>query len=144
MRSLLDVNVLVALFDQDHTFNDRAHLWFEANKREGWASCPITENGLVRILTNPHYSAKIRYSAEWVIESLQEFCNASNHHFLPDQTTLRDKQIFATDRILGSRQITDLYLLSLAASNGCRLVTFDRSITLGAVKTARPKNLALI
>ncbi len=144
MRALLDVNVLVALFDEAHAFNERAHLWLESNKENGWASCPLTENGLTRILSNRNYSLKIQRSVDWILESLSGFCRATNHEFWPDEVSLRDSRIFATDRIHSSRQITDLYLLALAAHRGGRLVTFDQAIPLSVVKPATPANLSVI
>ena len=53
MRSLLDVNVLIALFDPDHTLHEPAARWFESNARDGWASCPLTQNGFVRVVLSP-------------------------------------------------------------------------------------------
>ena len=53
LASLLDVNVLVALFDPDHVHHEAAHVWFAATRGAGWATCPLTENGVVRVLSNP-------------------------------------------------------------------------------------------
>jgi len=58
MIALLDVNVLVALFDPNHTLHEPAHRWFETERESGWATCPITENGLVRVLSNPKYPGR--------------------------------------------------------------------------------------
>ena len=55
MRALLDVNVLVALFDENHTFNAAVGTWLAGNIHHGWASCPLTQNGCVRILSQPAY-----------------------------------------------------------------------------------------
>ncbi len=67
MRALLDVNVLIALFDQDHVFHDRAHLWLEANAAAGIATCPLTENGVVRVISHPKYSSSLRLAPGDVI-----------------------------------------------------------------------------
>ncbi len=143
MRALLDVNVLVALFDEAHAFNERAHTWFESND-SGWASCPLTENGLIRILTNQNYSPKVQYAADWVLESLRGFCSGTNHVFWSDEITLRDTEIFVSDRIHGSRQITDIYLLGLATHLGGKLVTFDQTIPLSIVKSARRESIVVL
>ncbi len=81
MRSLLDVNVLVSLFDERHLHNKLAHEWLSKNLKRGWASCPITENGLLRILSNPNYSRFNRYSVEDISSRLGDFQQATNHAF---------------------------------------------------------------
>jgi toxin-antitoxin system PIN domain toxin len=144
MRALLDVNVLVALFDQEHGFNERAHVWLEKACDAGIATCPLTENGLVRIVSHPNYSNKLRFSPDLVVQGLRRFVKTADHAFWPDDITLRDAAAIDAERILGSRQITDLYLLALAVRHGGRLVTFDEGINLAAVPAARPTNLCII
>jgi toxin-antitoxin system PIN domain toxin len=144
MRSILDVNVVIALLDPDHAFHERAHEWWTANNKRGWASCPITENGVVRIMSNPGYSAKMRFTPGDLITRLQTFATETNHEFWPDDVSLRDGTVFATSRIHGSRQVTDLYLLALASKHKARLATFDRAIPLSAVPAAKAENLAVI
>lgn len=144
MRALLDVNVLIALFDQDHTFHDRAHEWLEANAHQGIATCPITENGVVRIISQPKYSKVLRLAPGDVIQSLVGFCKSQDHAFWPDAVTLRDEELFVTECILGTRQVTDVYLLGLAVKNGGRLVTFDEGITFKSVAAAKSENVVVI
>lgn len=144
LRSLLDVNVLVALFDEDHAFNERAHRWLEANLAGGWASCPLTENGLVRILTHSGYSAHLRRTVREIITALEQFRSATDHRFWPDHLSLADPAVFDLDRIHGSRQLTDLYLLGLATAQKGRLVTFDEGIVLSAVRRSTRANLCVI
>ena len=141
MRSLLDVNVIIALFDPDHVFHERAHDWWAANSERGWASCPLTENGLVRIMTNSNYSSKARFTPGDLIGRLREFAGHSDHEFWPDEISLRDDKIFKAERIHSSRQLTDLYLLALATRHLGRLVTFDQGIAISAVIDAKPANL---
>lgn len=144
MRALLDVNVIIALFDPDHVFHERAHAWWAANMELGWASCPLTENGVVRIMSNPNYSGKTRFTPGDLISRLGDFAELSNHEFWPDEISLRNEKIFAVDRIHGSRQLTDIYLLALSVKHRGRLVTFDQGIPLSAVKGARAVNLSIV
>jgi len=144
MRALLDVNVLVALFDQDHTFNERAHQWLEDHLDEGIATCPLTENGVVRILSHPNYSKSLRLAPAEIVERLARFCMAQNHAFWADSVSLREPAVFQIERLLGPRQITDLYLLALAVREGGRLITFDEGIAATAVVGATPEHLAVI
>jgi toxin-antitoxin system PIN domain toxin len=144
MRALLDINILIALLDPDHAFHDRAHTWWGANLNQGWASCPLTENGVVRVMANPNYSKQVRFTPNELIVSLRTFATQSDHEFWADAISLRDPAIFRGDHIHGSRQITDLYLLGLAAKHGGRLATFDESIPINAVSSAKAANLCIV
>ncbi|MEO8615775.1 MAG: TA system VapC family ribonuclease toxin [Luteolibacter sp.] len=144
MRGLLDVNVLFALFDVDHVFHDRAHDWLEKNASLGIATCPLTENGVVRVISHQKYSASLRLAPWEVIERLSKFCEAQDHDFWPDEVSIRNPDIFTRDRILGSRQIMDVYLLGLAKTQGGRLVTFDEGIAISTVAEAVSENLVVI
>ncbi len=143
MRALLDVNFLIAQFDPDHAFHERAHAWWAANLKRGWASCPLTENGVVRIMSNPNYSEKMRFTPGDLIGRLKKFAAQSNHEFWPDDLSLRDEKIFIAERLHSSRQLTDLYLLALACVHDGRLVTFDRGIPLSSVHHAKAVNLCV-
>ncbi|WP_221032687.1 TA system VapC family ribonuclease toxin [Actomonas aquatica] len=144
MRALLDANVLIALFDEAHVFNERAHDWLEVNAAHGIATCPLTEDALVRILTNPNYSAELQVTPAQVIEILTQFVSAHDHAFWSDDISLRAPELFDPARILGSRQLTDLYLLALATRHKGRLVTFDERIAISPVRAAKPRNLLTI
>ena len=144
MRSLLDVNVVIALLDPDHAFHDKAHRWWSANARRGWASCPITENGVVRIMSHPGYSQASHFTPGELIAQLRKFASRTDHEFWPDDLSLRSESIFVTERIHGSRQLTDLYLLALAVKNEGKLATFDTGIPISAVRDARTGNLAVV
>lgn len=141
--ALLDVNLLVALFDPDHIHHDLAHDWFEDQHRHGWATCPVTENGFVRVLANPAYAATVTRPSE-LVERLAQFCSTRHHVFWPDAVSLSDAQIFNPAMIRGHRQVTDVYLLGLAKKMGGCLATFDRTIPLGAVAGATRSNLAIV
>lgn len=140
--ALLDVNVLVALFHPDHVHHETAHTWFVANREGGWATCPMTENGLVRILTNSATMA-VHESAVSVRLRLETFCRAGNHVFWPDGVSLRDDRRFRLSGVT-HQQITDVYLLGLAVENGGRFATFDRHILAHAVINADRESLEVI
>ena len=144
MRSLLDVNFLIALFDEDHLFHPRAMAWFAVYKDEGWASCPMTQNSVVRINSSLQYTGFDPFTVAKSILQLQKLIDATNHQFWPDDISLLDDSLFAHDRILGPKQVTDIYLLALAAKNNGRLVTFDEHIATSSVKKARADNLVLV
>lgn len=140
--ALLDVNVLVALFDPDHPHHEPAHEWFAANRTGGWATCPLTENGLVRILSNPAYTETHEAPAA-IRDRLDAFCGSGQHHFYADEVSLRDSGLFRLAAVT-HRQLTDIYLLGVARHHGGRLATFDRSIPRGAVNGAGPAQLEVI
>ncbi len=142
MRALLDVNVLIALLDADHSLHDQASHWFAAHASEGWASCPITQNGCVRVMSGSSYPSPLPVSV--VVERLSEATSHKLHEFWPDEVSLLDSQVVDASRVHGPRQVTDLYLLALAASRRGRLVTFDRSIPIEAVPKAQARNLLVI
>ena len=127
---LLDINVLIALIDPAHAHHRPALKWFMANRVKGWATCPITENGLVRIVSNPNYpgGTATTENARGVLDAL---CRQPGHVFWFDDVTIRNRRLFKP--IAGSKQLTDSYLLALAVKNGGRLVTFDRKLNVGSV-----------
>src|SRR6185503_4408155 len=109
-RALLDINVLVALFDPDHIHHDIAHDWFSEHHHEGWASCPLTQNGLIRVLSNPRYGSAVS-SLRVVRESVRRFVSSREHEFWPDDVSLSDNTLFDVSAMVGHRQVTDVYLL---------------------------------
>lgn len=141
--ALLDVNVLVALFDPDHVHHEAAHDWFADESTGGWATCPVTENGFIRVITNPAYGLD-GLRADAVAQRLRRFAASGHHHFWPDAVSLRDGALFDLAAARGYRQLTDLYLLGLAVTMNGRLATFDRGIPLKAVAGARREHLAVI
>ncbi len=140
---LLDVNVLVALFDADHVHHELAHDWFAREGAAAWATCPVTENGCLRVLTNPAYhTAHLRPKA--VAALLRQLCGIKGHRFWRDTVSLHDGDLFDLSFVRGHRQLTDVYLLGLAKREGGRLATFDRSIPLKAVAGAKADLLQVI
>lgn len=141
--ALLDVNVLVAMFDPDHVHHDAAHDWFADTGRSAWATCPQTESGFLRVLSNPGYGGTITRAVE-LADRLRRFCSSDGHVFWPDEVSLLDASLFDLSRAGGQHQLTDIYLLGLAHTKGGRLVTFDRTIPLKAVKGATSASLEVI
>lgn len=142
MRALLDINVLIALLDAQHVHHRTALTWLQANIAEGWASCPLTQNGVIRILSQPAYPGSVPPAA--VARRLAEATRTEWHRFWPDDVSLLDAEVANWDAVLGSRQVTDAYLLALAVRNGGRFVSLDRSVNLRAVPGATDANLLII
>jgi hypothetical protein len=122
--ALLDVNALVALAWDSHVHHAAMRQWFSANDAAGWATCPITESGFVRVSSNPIVlpSAIGVDAARGVLSALREH---PRHLFLTDDVSIRDSDV---PSIAGYRQVTDAHLLTLARRRGVRLVTFDASL----------------
>jgi hypothetical protein len=142
VRTLFDVNVLIALFDPDHVHHDRAHAWWKRHRDEGWASCPLTENGFVRIISQPAYPSPVTTAR--AIELLVVATADTRHAFWSDDVSLADPKRIEPIHILGPKQLTDIYLLALATKQRGRLATFDRSIPVAAVPGAQTRHLAVI
>ena len=133
IRYLLDVNVLLALIDPDHVWHSVAHVWFAAESDRAWATCPLTENGVLRIAGNSRYPNSPGSPAE-VANLMERLRRVPGHNFWPDDVSLLDKQHVDTSRLTDVKQITDTYLLALASSRNGKLATFDRRMVTSAVK----------
>ena len=143
MLALYDVNVLLALFDAEHTQHASALAWHDANASLGWATCPITQNGLLRIMSQPAYSHPIPLAS--VADRLRESATEAAHHrFLADDLSLVDAVIVRQSALLRPSTLTDIYLLALAVKHEARFVTFDRGISLNAVVGARAEHLVVL
>ena len=141
-RALLDVNVLLALLDADHADHRRARSWLESEIAHGWASCALTENGFVRILSQPRYPSPV--SPSEAVRRLRRATETEFHERWPCDLCLLDAERFDVSRLHGPRQVTDVYLLALAVERQGRLVTFDRSISVGAVRGAEADHLVVL
>jgi toxin-antitoxin system PIN domain toxin len=142
VRALLDINVLIALLDSDHVDHLRAREWLSDEISAGWASCAITQNGFVRIVSQPRYPSPV--PSTMAIERLARATSTRHHEFWPCTVSLLDGRSVHASHVLGPRQVTDIYLLALAAANKGRLVTFDRSIPLAAVAGASASNVVVL
>lgn len=139
MRALFDVNVLIALLDFHHSLHLRARHWVEGNIRDGWASCPITQNGYIRIVSGSSYANPLKLQD--AITRLAASCAEKYHEFWPDDISLLNSSLVDASRVHGPRQLTDIYLLALAVKHGGRLVTLDSTVALSAVHGAKPQHL---
>ena len=142
MQALLDVNVLIALLDSDHLHHARAVAWLKENIHFGWTSCPLTQNGCIRIMSQTGYSNALPAAA--VAERLAAATATTHHTFWPDAVSMLDVGRIEWSAVLGARQVTDVYLLALAVQQGGRLVTLDRAVPLKAVPGAKPRHLVVI
>jgi len=130
---LLDVNVLIALIDPDHAGHDAAYHWFQDQGTRSWATCPITENGVIRVVSHPKYPGTPVPTAA-VIAILTRLIALPGHIFWPDDISLTTAPHIDPAKLLTQAQITDTYLLALAVAHNGRLATFDRRLAPTAVK----------
>jgi uncharacterized protein len=141
-RALLDINILIALLDSDHVDHRRARDWLHDDIAYGWASCAITQNGFVRVVSQPRYPSPV--SPAQAIGRLAAATSTEHHEFWSCSVSLLDHLVVDRTHLHGPRQVTDAYLLALATANDGRLVTFDRSIALSSVPGASEANLATL
>ena len=130
--ALLDVNVLIALVDPQHVHHEPSHRWFQDHGGHGWATCPLTQNALLRILGNPRYPNSPGGPLV-VMPLLQKLLAHPTHVFWPDALSWDSAGVFVGDGLLHHGQITDTYLLALAVHHQGRLVSFDSRLSSKAV-----------
>jgi len=124
---LLDVNVLIALADRQHPHFQAALSWFQANAAAEWATCPLTENGFLRILGHSSYSSGpgSPAAAATILEGMKQA--VPQHHFIPDDVSLLDFGLSSLPKVT-SGQLTDIYLLALAVKHRAKFLSLDRRI----------------
>ena len=122
--AVLDVNALVALVWDTHVHHVPMRAWFGRSGGDGWATCPVTESGFVRVSSNPKVlpSPATIGAALGVLSALRR---AKGHRFLADDVSMVDPDL---PRIAGHRQVTDAHLLTIARRHGTRVVTFDAGL----------------
>ena len=128
---LLDANVLVALAWPEHSANERAGRWFARHSREGWATCPITQAALVRVLSNPAFSSRA-LTPSGALQVLRRNVELPDHQFWSDSISLAEALERTQIALTGHQQITDAYLVALAMHNKGKLATLDRAIQMWA------------
>lgn len=142
MRALLDINVLIALLDSAHVHHRLAVGWLGDNIRHGWASCPLTQVGCIRIMSQPAYPN--RQPAAEVASRLGAAARDQHHEFWRADLDLLGRGSVDFAGLLTARHVTDAYLLALAAQRRGRFVTFDRHVPLAAVPSAQRRHLVVI
>ena len=143
MRALLDVNVWVALFDDAHVFSAQANAFIDQPGVK-IATCPLVENGVIRVLNLPSYGRSGAIGLTVVRERLRIACAELDHEFWPDDVSLRDDARVDFSRVHGHQQITDVYLLAMAVKHKGCLATFDRAIALSAAVGAQLRHLKVL
>ena len=124
---LLDANVLLALAWPEHAANERAGRWFARHRRDGWASCPMTQAALVRVLSNPAFSERA-LTPSGALQVLRRNIEGPEHQFWSDSIGVREAVERMPAALTGHQQITDAYLVALAIQNKGTLATLDRGI----------------
>lgn len=142
MRALLDVNILLALLDPDHLRHGDVRSWYAGAHGDGWASCPLSQNGFLRIISQRSYSRPLKIGDALV--ALRAATSRAEHEFWPDDFTVLDAAHVDHTRLLGPKQITDVYLLALAVKHGGQFVTLDSGISYRAARGGRPENLVVL
>jgi uncharacterized protein len=133
---LLDVNVLIALIDPSHVGHDTVHRWFAATGAVSWATCPLTENGVIRIVGHPKYPNSAGSPAA-VVPIMVRLRALPGHVFWPDDVSLIAGGIVDASRIATPAHVSDTYLLALAVANNGHLATLDRRLSPAAVHRGR-------
>ncbi len=131
--ALLDDNVLIALIDPRHVHHQPAHAWFQAHGADGWASCPLRQSALLRILGNPRYP-KSPGSPAVLMPLLQELLAHPAHVFWPDSLSWNEADLFLSDELLHHGQIMGTYLLALAVHYEGVLISFDKRLSPRSVR----------
>lgn len=131
MISLLDINLLVALAWPNHEHHDLATGWFRRNGRAGWATCPLTQSGFVRVSSNQSAIPGAKSPSE-AAKLLLQIVSLPEHVFLTDDLSLVGSRFVELRKLTGYRQVTDAHLLGIALRHGARLATIDRGF-LGLV-----------
>jgi uncharacterized protein len=136
---LPDISVLVALHDSTHHGHAVTDQWFASEGRFGWATCPLTQNGFVRVASQPsvpNMLATTQQAMKYLCDLIQD--NRNVHHFWADTVSLFDTSLFSMNATLGRKQITDIYLLGLCQQNGGTFVTLDTRITTASIVNPHP------
>ena len=133
IRYLLDVNVLIALVDPAHVQHDVVHTWFGRIGRKAFATCPLTENGLLRIIGHPKYPNSPGPPST-VANALLAIRALPGHEFWPDSISLADSKFVDASLLSSHARVTDSYLLALARANKSQLATLDHKLATEGVR----------
>lgn len=130
-RYLLDVNAVLALLDPQHLFHDAVHRWGDANPEALWLMCPLVQNGVLRVASQPRYPNSPG-PVTVVRELLRAFAAHPRHEFVHDSVSMLDDAV-SNPGFITPATVTDAYLLLLAERSGAKLATFDRRMPVGAI-----------
>lgn len=134
MTHLLDINVLIALADPLHSFHKVTKQWFHSQRGLSWATCPITENGFIRIVSQYAYQGN-QLSPDSVRQTLDRMCSQPGHQFWPDDVSARETA--KLPHLPGPKNLTDLYLLALAVKHEGKFVSLDAGIDASLVPSGQ-------
>ena len=140
--ALLDVNALIALLDSTHVLHDVTVAWFRRQAQAGWATCAITQNGFVRIVSQPSYPNPVPTAQAAAI--LRQATTDQTHRFWPCDVQLCDPAVVSQEHLLGPKQVSDAYLLALAVARGGRFATFDQRVSTAVAVGAAETDLIVI
>ncbi|MEX2261212.1 MAG: TA system VapC family ribonuclease toxin [Bryobacteraceae bacterium] len=138
---LLDINVLIAMAWPSHVHHAQAQDWFARNRSAGFRTCPLTQAGFVRISSNPSFTSHA-VSPRTALVLLDRITELPEHGFWPDDLPL-NQAILPEQQLVGHRQITDAYLIALAAAHGGAVATLDRAMLAVASGSERLVELVL-
>jgi toxin-antitoxin system PIN domain toxin len=132
---LLDVNALIALLDPNHVHHEAMHVWFSGRHPRTWATCALTENGLIRVLAQPSYPGGPFAPAQTIgILRRLKANHSESHELWTNDVSLTERTLFRVDYLVTPRQVTDVYLLGLAYRRRGRVVSFDRHLAWEAIE----------
>ena len=141
---LLDINVLVALLWTNHEQHQPASDWFKVHQRAGWATCPLTQAGFVRISSNPRVFPDAP-TASKAVEILEANLRHPTHHFFKDDVMFPKAVSPFEERFLGHQETTDAYLFGLAIHKRAVFATFDTGVAaLVEAQSVHLKSLAIL
>jgi toxin-antitoxin system PIN domain toxin len=143
LTSLLDVNLLVALAWPNHVHHEVALDWFKKHQRQGWATCPVTQSGFIRVSSNRALIPEAR-TPEEAAALLREIVDLSGHEFWADDIALVGSPFVDMSKVHGFRQVTDAHLLALAIRHSGRLATLDRSVRVLAPAGSDPDEVVVM
>lgn len=142
--ALLDVNVLIALFDNEHKYHDLVSDWLidYIDLGNHWASCPNTQNGCLRIISLPKYPN--RFDIGVIQSQLTKATQHRNHIFLPDDISLTQANLIDWQKVQGHNQLTDIYLIALTQKHHAKFVTLDSKIDLATLPSLNEKDVIFL
>jgi uncharacterized protein len=140
---LLDANALIALAWPTHSAHERVQHWFSSNARRGWATCPFTECAFVRIVSNPAFSSDFLTLPD-AVRLLALNVEHPAHRFWAADISFADAAKSFQGRLVGHKQVTDVYLLGLATQRKGKLATLDERVTALLDKSSQREWVELI